>query len=295
MEKYYKHKIENLLVINKIITVHYFEFNKNFISDGESHDFWELVYADKESVMCIADSEEIKLNQGEIFFHKPNEFHVLKANGKTAPNVFIITFECRSNAMNFFESKKITLKNSEKNRIYSIIDEAKHTFNMPISNPKTKKLELLKSPTLGGLQVIKNSLEILLINIMRTETETDGENKVFLHSGEYDNKLVNDVIKILEQNITKPLSIKEICEKISYSKSMLFKQFKSHTGKTVIEYFNILKIEKAKRFLRENNLSVKEISEMLSFDTPNYFSKKFKKVVGSTPLQYKKFTLSNLK
>ena len=52
MKKYFKHKINNLLVINGIITVHYFEFSKDFKHEGESHDFWEIVYADKEDIIC---------------------------------------------------------------------------------------------------------------------------------------------------------------------------------------------------------------------------------------------------
>ena len=42
-QAYYQHKIENLLTVSKIVTVHYFEFEKNFKGHEESHDFWELV------------------------------------------------------------------------------------------------------------------------------------------------------------------------------------------------------------------------------------------------------------
>ena len=42
MKKYFKHKLENLLVIDKIVTIHYFEFDKNFKSKVEAHDFGSL-------------------------------------------------------------------------------------------------------------------------------------------------------------------------------------------------------------------------------------------------------------
>ena len=51
MKKYFKHKLENLINVSKIVTIHYFEFDKNFKSTGEAHDFWEIVYAEKESVI----------------------------------------------------------------------------------------------------------------------------------------------------------------------------------------------------------------------------------------------------
>ena len=73
MEKqYYKHKIENLLLISRIVTIHYFEFDKDYIAPIESHDFWELVYADKEAILCTSDGRETLLSEGEVIFHKPN-------------------------------------------------------------------------------------------------------------------------------------------------------------------------------------------------------------------------------
>ena len=57
-------------------------------------------------------------------------------------------------------------------------------------------------------------------------------------------------------------------------------------------YFTELKIKQAKQLLRENELSVREISEKLAFTTPDYFTKTFKRVAGITPLAYKKRSTS---
>ena len=263
MNKYFRHKVNNLVSVSDIITVHYFEFDKNFCSDGESHNFWELVYAEKESIICRADGKTFELQQGEMYFHKPNEFHAHKANGKTAPNVFIISFECNSKSVSFFN-------------------------DIPVSDPLSKKMELRKNPSLGGLQEIKNYLEILLINLMREADDNPEENGVFLQDEEYSKKLVNDVLNILKNGIYARLTIADICKESAYSRSQLFKQFRKYTGKSIMEYYNLLKIEKSKQLLRENNLTVAEISDKLCFDSPNYFTKKFKKTVNLTPLKYKK-------
>ena len=47
MKTYYGTHLKELIKINELFTVHYFEYSKNYIYHGESHDFWELVYADK--------------------------------------------------------------------------------------------------------------------------------------------------------------------------------------------------------------------------------------------------------
>lgn len=291
-KQYYKHKIENLLLINKIVTIHYFEFDKDFKSKREAHDFWELVYADKEYVFCEADGEEIMLREGEVLFHKPNEPHSLKANGKTAPNVFIISFECKSEAVRFFENKRLKLNKTFLRFIYAIIDESKRTFDLPYSDPELKKMKLLDAPTLGGQQLIKSYLEILLISLMREETEKENAEAVFLPQEAFEEQVASRTIAYLKENVYENLSVADVCKALHYNKSHVFKQFKKATNYSLMSYFTKLKIDKAKKLLRETGLSVTQIADKLAFDSPNYFSKTFKKLTGYTPLQYKKMRKS---
>ena len=288
MKTYFQHKLSNLITVSKIVTIHYFEFDKTFQTVGESHNFWEFVYAEKESLLCSSDGQEIILQQGEILFHKPNEFHTLAANGKTAPNVFILSFVCKSESIKFFENKKITLSPQLAKFIYSILEEGKRTFNIPYSDPNLKKMHLLSSPTLGGEQLIKNYLEIFLINLLREQTETAQGNATFLPWKELSAKPINDITALLKENVYSSLTIDDICEKTAYSKAYLFRIFKAQTGKTIMAYFIELKINHAKQLLRENELSVREISERLAFSAPDYFTKTFKRITGLTPLAYKK-------
>lgn len=288
MRNYFQHKLFNLISIHKIVTIHYFEFNKDFQTTGESHDFWEMVYAEKESLFCTADKKEIVLEQGEVLFHKPNEFHTLAANGKSAPNVFILSFVCKSDSIKYFENKKFRLSPHLTKFIYSILEEGRKTFDIPYSDPNLKKMKLLAQPTLGGEQLIKNYLEIFLINLLREQTETEQGNSTFLPWRELSTKPIDDVTAVLKENLYTSLTIDEICQKTAYSKAYLFRIFKAKTGKTIMTYYLELKISEAKKLLRENELSVREISEKLGFSAPDYFTKTFKRVTGLTPLAYKK-------
>ena len=288
MKKYFKHKLQNLINVSKIVTIHDFEFDKRFKTEGEAHDFWELVYAEKESLVCSADGENILLEEGEILFHKPGEFHTLAANGKNAPNVFVLSFVCKSDAMRFFEKKKFRLDGKLAAFIYCILEEGKRTFDIPYSDPSLKKMKLLAKPTLGGEQLVKNYLEIFLINLLRMQTETAEGNQIFLPRKELTSKPVNDVIRVLERGVYSALTIDDICAQTAYGRAYLFRIFKDKTGITIIEYYLELKIARAKQLLRESELSVKEISELLAFSEPNYFSKTFKRITGLTPTVYKR-------
>ena len=291
MKKYFKHKINSLLLVNKIVVIHYIEVEEYFHHAEENHDFWEIVCAVKGGVNCRADGKEFNLSQGEMIFHKPNEKHSLTVNSGENSGVFVLSFECLSYAMRFFSNRKVKLNDRQIRYVKDIIEVAKRTYDITFYNLDTDIMQLLPQPTLGGEQLIKNQLEMLLIDLMRTMTETQDGNDVFLQDTQIDNKIAEDIIKILKDNLFTRLSIDDISKKISYSKAYVFKQFKKATGKSVMDYYTDLKIKTAKKLLSEDELSVKEIAEKLAFDTPNYFSKTFKKFTEMTPSQYKKSVL----
>lgn len=288
MRKYFKHKIKSLLIVNRIITIHSIDIDEYFRTENEKHDFWELVFLDKGSLTCVANDNFIPLSVGDIIFHKPNEIHSFSAHAARPTSILIISFECLSEAMRFFSEKKFCLNDRQKQFIREITKIAVKTYDITFYNTDTDFMKLLDNPTLGGEQLIKNYLEMLLIDIMRSQTETEDGNDVFLQEKEINNKLAEDIVKTLKENVYNRITIDDIAKKTSYSKAYIFRQFKSSTGKSVMEYYLNLKIKAAKKMLKENELSIREISEKLFFDTPNYFSKTFKKLVGTTPTEYKK-------
>lgn len=290
MERYFRHKIEKLLVIDKIVTVHWFEFDRHFRSAEESHDFWEIVYADKGGLVCTADDRTLTLSEGHMLFHKPDERHSLAADGAVAPNVFVVSFECRSAAMRFFENRILPLPKDLRKSVYSIVDDAKRTFDIPFSDPDAHKMELLPAPTLGGRQLIKNRLEILLIELMRRLTETQDGNRTFLPDADFGNRLVRDTIAVMNEHLGDALTIADICRLTHYGRAHLFEQFKAATGRSVMACYAALRIDAAKRLLRETDLSVAQIADRLGFDTPNYFSKTFRRLTSVTPSAYRKRT-----
>ena len=132
---YIKQKIDCIINVSSIVTIHYFEFDRNFKSAGEKHDFWEIVYVDKGEAVITAKNHDVTLRQGEAYFHKPNEFHALGTNGKVAPNVFIITFVCNSSEMDFFKND-ITIQSVCKLRHDLLRDEGLYLWKLDSQNPR---------------------------------------------------------------------------------------------------------------------------------------------------------------
>ncbi|MBQ6902649.1 MAG: helix-turn-helix transcriptional regulator [Oscillospiraceae bacterium] len=281
---YIKHKIANLISITKIVTIHYYEFDKNFSYDGESHNFWEMVYVDSGNVKIKANNKDFFLKQGEIIFHKPNEFHTLKTDKGTSANVFVISFVCSSDAMSFFKNKTMTVPHKLKKYIAAIIDEYSATFNSMAKDDV--ELEIKKNPPIGGQQMIKTYLEQLLIMLVRSENDNH-DLRVFPSKESLDNHLVSQVIQIIEENTYNKISVEQICRRLNYSRAYLSKIFKASSGHTISKYILMNKIREAKKLIRDGRYNFTQISDLLAFDNPHYFSATFKKASNMTPTDYK--------
>ena len=62
---FHKYKLENLIIIPRIVTIHYLELDKSFSYEGERHDFWEMVYADSEEIGVRAGERSFVLQEGQ--------------------------------------------------------------------------------------------------------------------------------------------------------------------------------------------------------------------------------------
>ena len=60
----------------------------------------------------------------------------------------------------------------------------------------------------------------------------------------------------------------------------LGKIFKNYTGRTVIEYINIAKLNKVRELMQDRGLSLKEAGEQTGFENEHYLSRLYKKLMG---------------
>lgn len=92
---------------------------------------------------------------------------------------------------------------------------------------------------------------------------------------------------IMNENIHRQINIQEIATNLGTSYSWFRKEFKEYTGFAPAQYFQELKLRKAKELLTETNLSIKEVAYELDFSSYEYFLSFFKKKVGVTPSEYR--------
>ncbi|RHP35673.1 response regulator transcription factor [Lachnotalea sp. AF33-28] len=97
---------------------------------------------------------------------------------------------------------------------------------------------------------------------------------------------VRVVLDYIEAHYQEKLSLDFLAGYVNFSPSYLTRVFKKETGKTISDYVNEYKINKAAELLTCQDLLVKEAAGCIGIDDQYYFSKLFKKYKGETPSQY---------
>ncbi len=282
MKKYYGTTLSNFITIDQLYTVHYFEYSKNYTYKGERHDFWEFVYVDKGEIIITADDEEFPIGEGKIFFHRPGQWHTLRSNGEIAPNIMVVSFSCKSERMSFFENRLISVGQTQKNLLSKIISEFINSFSTPVDAHETKILERRNDSPEGAEQLIGIHLTELLINFIRN----DDEIRRSIHNGNHINSNIEFIIQFMKSNLNQTITLNEISAHSGMSRSAVSSLFASTFGCGPVEYFNRMKIELAKKYIREDDYNLTQIAEILGYSTIHYFSRQFKKKTGMSPTQY---------
>ncbi|MDQ0227386.1 response regulator [Metabacillus niabensis] len=106
--------------------------------------------------------------------------------------------------------------------------------------------------------------------------------------GKKSNKLIRGVKEYVQNYYDQEITLAEIADSLYVNKNYLSQLFKKVTGETFVTYLNRFRIEKAKEKLRQQHYMVYEVSEMVGYQNPTYFSQVFKSITGVSPSEFYK-------
>jgi AraC family transcriptional regulator len=98
-------------------------------------------------------------------------------------------------------------------------------------------------------------------------------------------KRINASLELINDSFNQKLSVKEIATLVGMSEYHFFRTFRQVTGKTPNSYLSFIRMEAAKKMLRQG-MPISEVSTAVGIDDMPCFSKLFKKVTGYTPKQF---------
>ena len=273
-EFYIRHPIRQDIRISELVTIHYFEYGKDYKYPGEHHDFWEIMYADRGSITVTCGETDHVLSRGEMILLPPNHFHALHSDDTTPFNLFIISFSETSGALAPLGGIVFRLTTPMKELIRSILREGQSAFVLPMPKNRRNQLQPRPDAPFGGEQ--------LLILLCRESAAPDtAETKA-----RYDDDIAGRILMLLKENIREQLTLTDITRSLGYGKTHLSNVFKRVYGQSIMGYYEMLKIDEAKYLLRDGSMSIAQISDHLGFSSPQYFSKRFSRLVKMSPRQY---------
>ncbi len=206
---YVLHPIRRALSVEDLVTIHYFEYDKDYRYHGESHDFWEIMYADRGTVISTCAGREHLLSGGEMILLPPNCFHTIRADSAKPSNVFIISFTEKSGALDALAGRALRLSAAMRELVRSIIREGEAAFCLPMDRALVQRLKEREDAPLGAQQLIKIYLEELLILLLRAESEpqSGGETR-------YDDDIASRVMGLLQGHLYNRLTLADITGKL---------------------------------------------------------------------------------
>lgn len=111
---------------------------------------------------------------------------------------------------------------------------------------------------------------------------------VHRHSLERYSATVRDCLNYVDFHYMEALSLESLAARFAVNKNYLSSRFHREVGKTLTDYINQTRVQRAIRLLERTPLPMQEIAEQCGFTDANYFTRTFKKVNGLSPNEYRK-------
>ena len=263
--------------IREILGYYYNIRNAGYDFKGEKHDYYELTFVDRGSLQTTIENQNFTINEKELMIYGPGQFHTQHiAEGQSCSYVTII-FSMVNITPEAPDAENELLLNkvfAYDKKIYTLLKDFVQESSVQI-------------PYLNSLMTCL--LQEIIIRLLRFNFTSQKEDKpVSLTRQHYQDELLERILSYIDDCICEPLTIAEICQKFSISRSSLQLLFKENLDQTPKKYINDLKLEKSCQLIREQKYSISEISLMLGFNSIHYFSRAFTHKYNMAPSEYSK-------
>ena len=217
------------------------------------------------------NSDEMRVSKHDINVINSGDLHrVYSDKGLSFDYLIIDESFCRENGINTSErSYERLFKCEETERLFKNAYECYNEYKL--------------SPT--AISTAKARFAILELLIEMYERHSSARiSEMSEHRSPLD--YVKRVLEYLAEHYTEDLTLEEVASVCGITKFHLAREFKRYTGQTVITYVNILRCKRAEVCLSEG-MTVTEAAVESGFDSISYFSRTYKKLMGTTPSEKK--------
>ena len=233
------------------------------------HDFYEIYYMVSGSCNYFIDDKIYEVSAGDIVLIPSGVIHRTNYNSQEHTRLLI---ECSDNMV----------PKSVRDSLPSMLHLYRNnTVNKELYSVFKKMEKEINDPDQFSLEIMLNMIKMVFYTLARTKSLTrDGRRK---------NNMIEDVVSYLKENFNQPINLSQVAKDHFISQEHLSRTFKKHTGFGFNEYITLVRLQHAEQLLKSNTkMSISEIAYSCGFNDSNYFSDKFKRAYGISPLKYSK-------
>lgn len=278
--------IPDAFSVDKIIDVYYIVLTPYKMEHNNPvvcFDYWQLLYLDQGRYTCSIDGDLFTFQAGQVLLCAPGGKRYVVAQEDA--RVACISFRCASDKMSELRDKIIPLSTEQRrlvSRIFSI--GIKRFVDIP-DQDQFYGQQIMQGTTDAELQTMKNSLELLLIELS-DYAQYKAAAPILDNHANYYSKQFKKIEDYMQQHLSASITIQRLADDTGLSPSTIKRVFHYSVGMGAIRFFNLLKVKEAQRMIQQTDSSMTQISEALGFSSIHYFSRTFKSMTGMTPSQY---------
>lgn len=255
------------------------------------HPELELVYIKESYGKRIIGNMVEHFTAGDMVFLGPNLPHVwlndeafYKNDPRLKAKAIVLYFN-----KDIFGSLFYSLKESYK--INQLFEKAARGLLITGKTNQSIAAKLEKLTKKKDFEIIVGLVELL--NELSASTELQYINtEAYLPANEKQHKdKITEVLNYVKKNFNEHITLNSIAKFANLTPQSFCRMFKNRLNKHFVEYLNEVRIANACRLLMENDASVGEIAYDCGYQTVSNFNKQFKKIMGSTPKEYKAMQL----
>jgi AraC-like DNA-binding protein/quercetin dioxygenase-like cupin family protein len=248
------------------------------------HNAFEITYYWRGGVDFFVRDQTYTARPGDVIFVNTFEIHNRVANDKFTEKTLIIF------SPSFLESV------SGVPDVFAILDGelggCRHiTLPDALREDTERFLRAMATAYLGAGTYASVCLRAYLILFLTSIAEYLGTLKKRNSRSVGYNARLRDLIQFIKENLDTRLTLSTICRYFRTDKFYLCRYFKKHTGLSVMEYVNRMRIVNAEKLIVQNRHSITDIGLMIGFSNITNFDRTFKRYTGISPREYRRNTI----
>ena len=232
---------------------------------------FQLLYIAAGKAHFHFDGKEEIVTAGHMVLYRPKEPQKYEYYGEDQTEVYWVHFT-GGNVKNILRSYGLT---DDKRVFYCGSSlEYKNLFRSMIN-----ELQMCKENYAEMLEMYLRQIFIMLQRYFVNALKTDNTHVI---------EEIDKATIYFNEHYSEDISIDEYAQTHHFSVSWFIRNFKHCTGSTPMQYILSKRIYNAEILLHDSSYNITEISEIVGYDNPLYFSRIFKKVKGLSPSEYRK-------